>query len=118
MENAEIYLRVMASLDNFDVREADGFDDESQSGEDIKSDEALFGDGLGLDSIDALELGIALQKKYGLKFYTKTIIDESKGMKIPKMLGVIEGPVNKMMNAYTEEFAFMRHETKRSLRSK
>jgi len=36
--------------------------------EDIKSDEALFGDGLGLDSIDALELGIALQKKYGLKF--------------------------------------------------
>ena len=35
--------------------------------EDIKSDEALFGDGLGLDSIDALELGIALQKKYGLK---------------------------------------------------
>jgi|TARA_B100000700_G_C14238799_1_gene487174 hypothetical protein len=57
-------------------------------------------------------------KKYGLKFYTKTIIDESKGMKIPKMLGVIEGPVNKMMNAYPEEFAFMRHETKRSLRSK
>jgi len=53
-----------------------------------------------------------------LKFYTKTIIDESKGMKIPKMLGVIEGPVNKMMNAYPEEFAFMRHETKRSLRSK
>ncbi|MBT3214920.1 MAG: acyl carrier protein [Deltaproteobacteria bacterium] len=35
--------------------------------DDIKSDEALFGDGLGLDSIDALELGIALQKKYGLK---------------------------------------------------
>ena len=35
--------------------------------EDIKSDEDLFGDGLGLDSIDALELGIALQKKYGLK---------------------------------------------------
>ena len=30
--------------------------------DDIKSDEALFGDGLGLDSIDALELGIALQK--------------------------------------------------------
>ncbi len=35
--------------------------------DDIKSDEALFGDGLGLDSIDALELGIALQNKYGLK---------------------------------------------------
>jgi len=34
--------------------------------EDINNDEALFGDGLGLDSIDALELGIALQRKYGI----------------------------------------------------
>ncbi len=35
--------------------------------EDIKTDEALFIDGLGLDSIDALELGMALKKKYNLK---------------------------------------------------
>ena len=35
--------------------------------DDIKSEEALFGEGLGLDSIDALELGIVLQKKYNLK---------------------------------------------------
>ena len=34
---------------------------------DIKNDEALFIEGLGLDSIDALELGMALKKKYGLK---------------------------------------------------
>ena len=34
---------------------------------DIKSESALFGEGLGLDSIDALELGMALQKKYALK---------------------------------------------------
>ena len=27
----------------------------------------LFGDGLGLDSIDALELGIAIKKKYGVQ---------------------------------------------------
>ena len=33
---------------------------------DIDSSAALFGDGLGLDSIDALELGLALQKKYGV----------------------------------------------------
>ncbi len=33
----------------------------------IGDDEALFGDGLGLDSIDALELGIALQKNYGIE---------------------------------------------------
>ena len=35
--------------------------------EDINSDEPLFVDGLGLDSIDALELGVALQKRYGVK---------------------------------------------------
>lgn len=34
---------------------------------DIDSESALFGEGLGLDSIDALELGMALQKKYALK---------------------------------------------------
>jgi acyl carrier protein len=33
----------------------------------IDASDALFGDGLGLDSIDALELGIALQKRYELK---------------------------------------------------
>lgn len=33
---------------------------------DIDSDAALFVDGLGLDSIDALELGVALQKRYGI----------------------------------------------------
>lgn len=34
---------------------------------DINSAEPLFVEGLGLDSIDALELGVALQKKYGVK---------------------------------------------------
>lgn len=34
--------------------------------EDIDSAEPLFVEGLGLDSIDALELGIALQKRYGV----------------------------------------------------
>ena len=33
---------------------------------DIDSDEPLFVTGLGLDSIDALELGLALQKRYGV----------------------------------------------------
>ena len=35
--------------------------------EDIGSEEALFVDGLGLDSIDALELGVALKKKYNIR---------------------------------------------------
>lgn len=34
--------------------------------EDIDPTASLFNEGLGLDSIDALELGLALQKHYGL----------------------------------------------------
>lgn len=36
--------------------------------EDIVDSDPLFGEGLGLDSIDALELGVALKKKFGVKF--------------------------------------------------
>jgi acyl carrier protein len=35
--------------------------------EDIDPEGPLFGEGLGLDSIDALELGVELQKRYGLR---------------------------------------------------
>jgi acyl carrier protein len=35
---------------------------------DIDAEENLFGDsGLALDSIDALEIGVGVQKKYGIK---------------------------------------------------
>jgi len=34
---------------------------------DIEDDEALFGEGLGLDSIDALEIILLLEKNYGIK---------------------------------------------------
>lgn len=34
--------------------------------EDIDVDAPLFGDGLGLDSIDALELGLAVKNHYGV----------------------------------------------------
>lgn len=34
---------------------------------DIDSHDALFKEGLGLDSIDALELGLAIRKKYNVK---------------------------------------------------
>ena len=39
---------------------------EDISVEDIEDDAPLFNDGLGLDSIDALELGMAIKKKYNL----------------------------------------------------
>lgn len=35
---------------------------------DIVTDTPLFGDGLGLDSIDALELGMAIRKEFGVAF--------------------------------------------------
>lgn len=35
--------------------------------EEINADSPLFGDGLGLDSIDALELIVLLEKHYGIK---------------------------------------------------
>ncbi len=44
---------------------------------DIDENEALFGDGLGLDSIDALELIVLMEKDYGIK-----IQDSSKGKEI------------------------------------
>jgi acyl carrier protein len=45
--------------------------------EDIDVDAPLFGDGLGLDSIDALELIVLLEKNYGIK-----IEDPKEGRKI------------------------------------
>lgn len=35
--------------------------------EDIEDDAPLFNEGLGLDSIDALDLGLALEERYGVK---------------------------------------------------
>lgn len=35
--------------------------------EDIKDDQALFGTGLGLDSIDSIELVVLLEREYGIK---------------------------------------------------
>ena len=40
---------------------------EDISADDIGNEQTLFGEGLGLDSVDALELGLAIQKKYGIK---------------------------------------------------
>lgn len=45
----------------------DSLDLEDISVDDIKSEEPLFGEGLGLDSIDALELGLALKSTYNIQ---------------------------------------------------
>ncbi|EPF70022.1 phosphopantetheine-binding protein [Acinetobacter rudis] len=44
--------------------------------DDIETEAALFGDGLGLDSIDALELGLALKKRYNIHLNAES--DETK----------------------------------------
>ena len=40
---------------------------EDITAEEIIPDEPLFGEGLGLDSIDALEIAVLLDRKYGVK---------------------------------------------------
>jgi acyl carrier protein len=52
----ELKQLIIVSLDLEDITPAD-----------IDAQAPLFGDGLGLDSIDALELGVAIQKKYQVK---------------------------------------------------
>jgi len=52
----ELKQLIITSLDLEDITPAD-----------IDASKPLFGDGLGLDSIDALELGVAIQKKYHVK---------------------------------------------------
>ena len=45
----------------------DGLHLEDITADEIDSEEPLFGDGLGLDSIDALEIAVLLDRQYGIK---------------------------------------------------
>ncbi len=51
---------------------------------DIADDDALFGDGLGLDSIDALELIVMLDKDYGIQ-----LTDPKEGKEIFKSIAIL-----------------------------
>ncbi|GEM51293.1 acyl carrier protein [Empedobacter brevis] len=63
---------------------------EDVSVEDIKNDDPLFGDGLGLDSIDALELIVLLDKEYGIK-----ITDPKEGKTIFQSVEVMADYIEK-----------------------
>ncbi len=54
-------------LYNLKLQIIDALNLEDMTPEDIDDDAPLFGDGLGLDSIDALELIVILDKHYGIK---------------------------------------------------
>lgn len=58
--------------------------------EDIDENASLFGEGLGLDSIDALELIVMLERNYGIK-----LDDPSKGKDIFKSITVMADFVSK-----------------------
>jgi len=55
-QEAELARLIVETLNLEDVRP-----------EDIPPDELLFGEGLGLDSIDALELALAISQKYAVQ---------------------------------------------------
>ena len=63
---------------------------EEMTPEDIDENEALFGDGLGLDSIDALELIVLMEKKYGIK-----LANAAEGKKIFTSIATIADFVSK-----------------------
>ncbi|MBA6153894.1 phosphopantetheine-binding protein [Gelidibacter maritimus] len=57
---------------------------------DIADDDALFGDGLGLDSIDALELIVMMDKDYGIQ-----LTDPKEGKEIFKSIAVLADYITK-----------------------
>lgn len=63
---------------------------EEMTPEDIETDSPLFGEGLGLDSIDALELIVLLEKKYGIR-----LANPAEGRAIFKSVGTIADFVSK-----------------------
>ena len=58
--------------------------------EEIDNDAPLFGEGLGLDSIDALELIVLMEKNYGIK-----LKDPNQGKEIFKSVAVMADYIQK-----------------------
>ena len=58
--------------------------------DDIETDAPLFGEGLGLDSIDVLEIIVLLEKKYGIK-----LANPAEGKGIFKSIATIADYVSK-----------------------
>lgn len=61
--------------------------------EEIADNDPLFGEGLGLDSIDALELIVMLDKDYGIK-----LADPKEGKKIFESIATMAGYIAEYRN--------------------
>ena len=66
---------------------------EDTSPDDIDTDDFLFGEGLGLDSIDALELGLGIHKRFGVK------IEEEEARKVVRSVATLAEYLEKEMGA-------------------
>lgn len=63
--------------------------------DDIDSTAPLFVEGLGLDSIDALELGVALQKRYGISLSADSEDTRRHFASVDALAALIESQRNK-----------------------
>ena len=63
---------------------------EDISVDDIDSNASLFNDGLGLDSIDALEIGVALQKAYSIDFESESVETKKHFASVMALVELIE----------------------------
>ena len=68
---------------------------EDVSVDDIDSEEALFVEGLGLDSIDALELGLALQREFGIKMDADSQETKKHFANVSSLVKLVESHQNK-----------------------
>ena len=58
--------------------------------QDIPADAPLFGEGLGLDSIDALELALAISRAYGLELRSDDARDRQVFASLRSLAGYID----------------------------
>ncbi|MGS0675925.1 phosphopantetheine-binding protein [Shewanella sp. 0m-4] len=79
------------SLDN-EIKQLiiDCLDLEDVSIDDIDSDAPLFGEGLGLDSIDALELGLAIKKQFDVKIEANSDATKQHFYSVASLVSFIE----------------------------
>lgn len=68
----------------------DSLDLEDVTIDNIDTEAALFGEGLGLDSIDALELGLAIKKQFDIKIEANSEATKAHFYSVASLASLIE----------------------------